>query len=121
MSSQDIDIIGIYKSNGGTLDKLVNNIQDLIDYSKTTLVVGDVNVFSIEKPKNQLKKFLEDKKFKTIVDQATHIGGGHIDHCYFMNIGNFEDLPAIEIIPKYYSDHDAICIALKKITDQVNK
>ena len=33
MSSQDIDIIGIYKSNGGTLDKLVNNIQDLIDYS----------------------------------------------------------------------------------------
>ena len=121
MSSQDIDIIGIYKSNGGTLDKLVNNIQDLIDYSKTTLVVGDVNVCSIEKPKNQLKKFLEDKKFKTIVDQATHIGGGHIDHCYFMNIGNFEDLPAIEIIPKYYSDHDAICIALKKITDQVNK
>ena len=32
-----------------------------------------------------------------------------------MTIGNFAETPDIEIIPKYFSDHDSICIAWKKL------
>ena len=119
MGSKDIDIIAIYRSKDGILTKLVNNLQDLINFSKTTLVIGDINICSSEKPNNQLKIFLQDMKFKQIVNQATHIDGGHIDHCYFKNMGNYEEVPVVEIIPKYYSDHEAIYIALKKIPDQL--
>jgi hypothetical protein len=37
-----------------------------------------------------------------------------------MNMGNFEETPDIEIIPKYYSDHDSICIAWKKLDPTVS-
>ena len=32
-----------------------------------------------------------------------------------MNMGDFVETPDIEIIPKYYSDHDSICIAWRKL------
>ena len=31
-----------------------------------------------------------------------------------MNVGNFVEDPEVKIIPKYYSDHDAICITWSK-------
>ena len=33
-----------------------------------------------------------------------------MDHACVMNAGNFVGDPEIIIIPKYFSDHDAICI-----------
>ena len=64
---------------------------------------------------NELRKFLEDKKFKQVVNKATHIEGGHLNHVYIMNIGDFVETSYIEIIQKYYSDHDSICIAWRKL------
>ena len=112
--NEDIDIISVYRSKEGSLEKLVNKLQDLINFSKTTIIIGDMNVCNREKTNNLLKKHLEDQGFKLIVNRSTHIDGGHIDHAYTLNIGNYEDTPIVEIIPKYYSDHDAICIAWKK-------
>ena len=114
MGSKDVDIIAIYRSSEGKLVELVKNLEDLIDYSKTTLVLGDINICNSDKPKNQLKIYLEDNRFTQIVNAATHIGGGHIDHCYFKNTGSIEEAPDVEIVPKYYSDHDALCISLEK-------
>ena len=114
MASEDIDIVAIYRSNEGKLVNLVNILHDLIDCSKTTLVIGDINICNSEKPKNKLKIFLEDKEFKKIVNEATHIDGGHIDHGFILNKGNYEETIIVEIVPKYYSDHDALCISLKK-------
>ena len=53
---------------------------------------------------------------KQIVKKSTHTDGGHIDHAYIMNKGNYEAKLYIEIIPRYYSDHDALCITWKKKT-----
>ena len=114
MESTDIDVIAVYRSKEGSLNKLMNNLQDLINPRKTTLVIGDMNICNIDKPRNHLKTFLEDKKFKQIVNVATHINGGHIDHRYFLNIGNYEETPKIVILPKYYSDHDSLCFSLEK-------
>ena len=72
-------------------------------------------MFATTNPGNELRKNLENKKFKQIIKKATHIDGGYINHAYVLNLGNFEETPNIEIIPKYYSDHDAICISWKKV------
>ena len=61
-----------------------------------------------------LKTFLEELGFKESVKQATHIEGGHLDHAYILNVGNFKENPVIQLVPKYYSDHDALCICLQK-------
>ena len=114
MESLDIDVIAIYRSQGGNLRILVDKLQDLIKLDKNTLIIGDLNVCSLENPQNQLWMFLKNKSFKQIVKKATHIDGGHIDHAYIMNKGNYEEEPNIEIVPKYFSDHDAICISWKK-------
>ena len=74
-----------------------------------------MNICNKKHPRNELKTFLEDNKFIQIVKRATHIDGGHIDHAYILNMGNLVETPDVEIIPKYYSDHDAICISWKKV------
>ena len=43
--------------------------------------------------------------------KATHIDGSHIDHAYVINLSN---IPEVDLAPKYYSDHDAICISWEK-------
>ena len=114
MTSEDLDIISVYRSKDGCLKKLVNKLQDIINYSKTTVIIGDMNICNKENPNNLLQTHLIDKSFKPIINEATHLGGGHIDHAYILNRGNFEDNPDVEIVPKYYSDHDSICISWRK-------
>ena len=75
-----------------------------------------MNICNKEKPENKLKRYLEDIGFELIVRKATHIDGGHIDHAYIINKKNYVETPVVEIIPKYYSDHDAICISWMKIS-----
>ena len=68
---------------------------------------------------NDLRKFLEKESFKQIINKASHIDGGHINHAYIFNVGNFEETPEIELLPKYYSDHDSICFTWKKLDQQI--
>ena len=58
---------------------------------------------------------MEERAFEQIINKATHIDGGLINDAYVFNIGNFEDTPEVELIQKYYSDHNAICISWKKL------
>jgi hypothetical protein len=117
---EDLDIITVYRSTGGNLGRLVNKLEDIINISKSTLVIGDMNICNKKMPTNELRKFLEDKTFKQVMNKATHIEGGHLNHVYILNMGNFVETPDIEIIPKYYSDHDSICIAWKKLEPRVS-
>ena len=117
MESRDIDIIAIYRSQDGDIKTLKTKLEDTINLSKTTLVIGDLNICNMEKPKNQIRMFLESKRFKLIVNKATHIDGRHIDHAYILNNGNYAEMADVELVPKYYSDHDGICISWKKITN----
>ena len=50
-----------------------------------------MNICNKEKPSNPLNTYLTSKTFKQIVPSATHIDGGHIDHCYTMNKENHEE------------------------------
>ena len=113
LECDDLDLIAIYRSDDGSLDGLVCKLVEIINLSKSTLVLGDMNVCNRKRPDNVLKTFLEELGFKEAIGQATHIDGGHSDHAYILNVGNFEE-PNIHLVPKYYSDHDALCICLRK-------
>ena len=114
IESEDIDVIAIYRSKEGSLVSLIKKVQHIINYSKSTLILGDMNICNKKMERNEFKNFLEGKGFKQIINKATHIDGGHINHAYVLNIGNFEENPEIELIPKYYSDHDAICVSWRR-------
>ena len=97
------------------MSSLIQNIQNIIDWSKSTLIIGDMNICNKKMENNEFRKFLEERAFKQIINEDTHIDGGHINHAYVLNNGDFEDTPEVELIPKYYSDHNAICISWKKL------
>ena len=52
--------------------------------------------------------------FTEVIKKPTYSEGSHIDHAYVMNAGNFVEEPEVMIVPKYYSDHDAIHITWQK-------
>ena len=83
--SEDVDIISVYRSKDGCVKTLINKLQDLVNYSKTTIIIGDMNLCNKEKPNNLLRKHLIDKTFQPIINEATHIEGGHIDQAYILN------------------------------------
>ena len=103
----------MYRSVEGTLESLVNKLSEILNPTKSTLVFGDMNVCNIKRPDNQLKRFLERMGFREIVREASHIDGGHLDHAYVLNLGSFKEGTVVQLVPKYYSDHDAVCIILK--------
>ena len=113
LKSDELDIIAVYRSEGGSMDELVSKLLDILDLSKSTLVVGDINMCNRKRPVNVLKTFLDELGFTETIRQATHIDGGHLDHAYILNVGNFKE-PAVHLVSKYYSDHDALCICLQK-------
>ena len=48
--------------------------------------------------------------FKQIIDEPTHIEGGHLDQIYVRGLASYE----VELYSPYYTalDHDALCLVL---------
>ena len=78
------------------------------------MITGDFNVCSVMDHGNSITKMLEELGFKQLVSESTHIQGGHIDHCYWLDKEGIWNLPLVERYSPYHSDHDALMITLKK-------
>ena len=78
----------------------------------TTLIKGDFNLCTIRDQSNSLTSKLEKIGFKQIVKNATHIEGGHIDHCYWLDKKENWELSKLERYSPYWSDHDALLVTL---------
>ena len=117
MSGRDLDIIGVYRSQNGSIVNMINEIKKLYNTDKTTVIGGDFNICFIKQPKNLVTTSLADIGFKQIVTEATHIEGGTIDHIYiaqeFCKKIDFE----LELYPKYYSDHDGLFLTIWKTSE----
>ena len=44
IESDDLDVIAIYRSKEGSLSKLISKLHDIINMSKSTLIIGDMNI-----------------------------------------------------------------------------
>ena len=112
--STNLDIIIVYMSPKGNESELQRYLEEIIEIDKKTLVCGDFNRCYIDNKNNKATQFLEEKKFQQLVNQATHIDGGHIDNVYFKS----EEISKtnIRLYSPYYTakDHDALLISIKE-------
>ena len=110
---QEISSISVYRSSSHSIVEAAKTIKSFINTSKATLITGDFNVCTVKDEGNTLTKMLEGLGFIQLVSEATHIQGGHIDHCYWLDKEGKWKLPVLERYSPYHSDHDALLITLK--------
>ena len=84
------------------------------------LVSGDFNICTMDNPNNPVTRALKDIGFHLLVDVATHIQGGHIDHLYWRgDLAGVWRKPSLETsqierYSPYYTDHDAWLVTLQQ-------
>ena len=82
-----------------------------MDSSKSTYVVGDFNIDnSID---DSLATQMSALGFRSMVNAATHVKGGHLDHAYFRDTKGIWQL-TVERFSPFYTDHDMLAAVLKK-------
>ena len=115
LRNEKLNIIGVYRSQTGNLRDLANKLQGLVDTEVTTVVGGDFNICALEQGKNFLTAKLTEMGFNQIVMEATHIDGGVIDHIYILQGIQTRFEWTLELMPKFYSDHDGVGLTLWEV------
>ena len=109
-----ISSINVYRSSSCSIVETAKILKSFIDKDKTTLISGDFNVCAIKEEKNSISEMLQKLGFKQLMKEATHIQGGLLDHCYWLDQSKRWEVPKLERYSPYHSDHDALLITLKK-------
>ena len=126
MTVQGVVSITVYRSAQGDKTELVRVLKKMIDESQDQpiLVSGDFNICTMAEPNNPVTEALRRLGLELLVDVATHIRGGHLDHLYWRGdpTGVWRK-PTLEVENKlieryspYYSDHDAWLVTLQRQT-----
>ena len=111
LSSLDLDIFAVYKSKKHSSAQMLWSMTPLIDPGKATFIAGDFNIDS--STDKSLARELTAMGFHSVVNAATHVAGGHIDHGYFRDPEEVWQL-TVERFSPYYTDHDLLAAVLKK-------
>ena len=116
--SPAVDVIVVYRSQGQNLEEIADKVDVWRNPVKFTVVCGDMNVCLKKEERNKLTVELESMGFAQLNEEATHIGGGHIDHMYVSReaIGR----ATLERYTPFYSDHDALCLTIAKAVEEQN-
>ena len=64
IESEKLDIIGIYRSQEGSVTTLIMQLENLIIDGKTIIIGGDVNICTLANPKNYVTQSLKEIGFK---------------------------------------------------------
>ena len=112
-TSKNIDIISIYRSKQGTINKLNEEISAISRGTKALLMVGDFNYCYLEKAMNSARKFLTENDFSQLIFEPTHLEGNILDHCYLRDRKTFFKA-TVQLHCKYYTDHKGLAVLLKR-------
>ena len=108
--SPEVDVIVVYRSQGQNLEEIADKVDVWRNPAKLTVVCGDMNVCLKKEERNKLTVELESMGFAQLNEEATHIGGGHIDHMYVTREASGRAI--VERYTPFYSDHDALCLTI---------
>ena len=109
----DLDVINLYRSQTGHSVELLENLRNIIDTKRTTIITGDFNICFIENFNNRLIQGLLSIGFEQLVHEPTHIKGRHIDHVYYLDANDGFKVN-VDRYSLYYSDHDGVLVSLTK-------
>jgi hypothetical protein len=114
-SANNHDVISVYKSKEGNEREFTSHLKSLLSVGKVTVISGDFNICLADRKMNQISSTLQTLGFKQLVNEATHIEGGHLDHIYIRGVVNAD----VELYSPYYTalDHDALCLSVQ-VLDQ---
>ena len=108
--SKKYDIICVYRSSDTCKSNQIsflNDLHRLLDIKRKTFILGDFNFDALSHDRNLILIELENWNFKQLIENATHIKGGLIDHCYISDNINPVSLTVYQK-SVYYTDHDII-------------
>ena len=121
MSSENLDVICIYRSENGLVQDLFQQLCPILTPLKPTFICGDFNLCFLKNKNNTFTQYLIKKEFSQIVKYSTHEKGGLLDHIYIKNISQNYHIHHHAV---YYSDHEGICVTLgvnKEEIEQLKK
>ena len=118
LSSPELNVINLYRSQGMDNTELANDLKTLINEDKLTIICGDFNLCYVEQRNNEVTRVLEQAGFSQLVQEGTHFKGGHIDHIYAKHNPKQFKVDVSLYSPFYLSkDHDAICVTVTKASE----
>ena len=82
-SSENLDVINVYRSSNGNSAELLTKLLEIVNPAKSVLITGDFNICFMTTPNNRMSKGLVKEGFTQLMQDPTHIMGGHIDHVYW--------------------------------------
>ena len=118
ITSPEIDVINVYKSHRNSENlSFLDNLLELFQKGKKTLIVGDLNICYKDERDNLIVRRLDELGFKQLVNHPTHIEGRQLDHVYLF-APNDDEQPTIEVTQfgQYYTDHDLIRINITEVS-----
>ena len=115
-TSQNLNILAIYRSQNGNLTKLNDDIDIMMQSGKPLLIIGDFNYCQSDLSTNQTKKFLKQNNFMNLIDKPTHIEGNILDQAHLHDIERTLTATA-SLHSKYYTDHKGIAVIVKQGTE----
>ena len=108
--SKHITSINIYRSAGGSTTEILENIEMLENKEKANIITGDMNICAQQDRKGPFITSLTEQGFTLLTKKATHIKGRQIDHVYTKSAE-----ATLHRYTPYYSDHDALFVAVEKV------
>ena len=106
LSSFDMDIINVYRSNCADTNMFIADIQKIIT-DKKTVIIGDFNLCYLTETNHPLFKFLNRYGFHQLVKSLTHMKGRTID-LVFINAETGDENFRVSQQSPFFTDHDLI-------------
>ena len=112
-SSQNLDVVTLYKSQEGSEENLIKAIHQMTEGKRPILVIGDFNISYLGTSENLTKNYMNENNFKQMINEPTHIEGNLLDQAHVRdNSGTLECTTHIQ--SKYYSDHRSLHLTFRK-------
>ena len=122
MCTAELDVINIYRSQGADNSEMAKDLDQIIDQTKPTIICGDLNFCYITQRDNLVTTILEGKGFRQLIEEASHLQGGHIDHVYSNHDPDIFNVDILMYSPYYTSrDHDAFCITVMHTAQKLER
>ena len=112
-SSSNLNIVIIYRSQNGNLNKLKQNLEAITTKDKPELILGDFNFDFPTSPSNPTKLYLQDQGYTQLIHEPTHLEGNILDHAYCRDVKKINQY-ITELHSKYFTDHRGLAIMVRK-------
>ena len=111
ISSPGKDVINVYRSRETNTKLFIKMLLQILDFSKTIILVGDLNICSKSESHHYILRYLEMLNFEQLIQNPTHAEGRHIDHALVFYPENSTER-AIEVNQQscYFTDHDILLV-----------